>query len=702
MKKYYSKFLLINVLLLITLLSAFTSQAQFVTKWKTTVPFETITIPTYYGIVYNYNVNWGDGSPISSGLTGNSTHAYATAGIFTVTITGTFPRIFFNNVLDKNKIVEISKWGTNPWTSMGGAFWGCKNINITAIDRPNLSGVTNMGSMFYDCSSLNPLGAAATALNTWNTGNVATMFRMFLRATSFNANIGSWNTESVTDMRAMFYEATSFNQNIGSWNTSSVKDMAEMFMSANSFNGNISGWNTSVVERMDWMFYEATSFNQNIGSWNTATVKSMTAMFYKATAFNQNIGNWNTASVNNMRDMFHDATSFNQNIGYWNTSSVTEMYNMFYNATSFNQNIGNWITTSVTTMSDMFSGATSFNQYIGNWNTSSVTNMDGMFSNATSFNQPLRDWNISAVTYMTGMLNNSGLNINNYDITLIGWAAHSTPKMNVHLGALLLKYCVGNNAHNKLTSTYGWTISGDVEDCSDAFITKWKTTSPNESITIPTFNGIYNYSIDWGDGTEAGTFQFSRSTHIYTTPGIHTIKIRGGFPEINFSVPSASADRLKIVEISQWGSNVWESMQSAFNGCSNLNLTATNAPVLSGVDYMLYMFANCSSLNPSGAASTAMNTWNTSSIKDMSYMFSGANSFNGEIGNWNTGAVKYMTAMFSGATSFNQNIGNWNTGAVIQISRMFADATSFNQNIGNWNTGAVIYMYGMFTNATSF
>ena len=54
----------------------------------------------------------------------------------------------------------------------------------------------------------------------------------------------------------------------------------------------------------------------------------------------------------------------------------------------------------------------------------------------------------------------------------------------------------------------------------------------------------------------------------------------------------------------------------------------------------------------------------------------------GNIINWNTSSVTNMSHMFSGATSFNQPL-NWNTGSVTDMSHMFSGATSFNQPL-NW------------------
>ena len=465
MKRNYMKLLFVNTLILIGVLISFTSRAQFITKWRITGSNEVITIPTI-GSGYNYIVNWGDGN--SSAATGDVSHTYTGPGIYMVSITGTFPRIYFNSTgVSKDKIIEISQWGTNPWESMSSAFDSCTNLNITATDAPVLSGVNDMSSMFYDCEKLNPTGAAATALNSWHTDAVTKLDNTFFGATVFNQKISNWNTANVTDMEAMFWGATAFNQDIGNWNTANVTNMKDMFYEASAFNQDIGHRNTANVLNMEGMFYEATSFNQDIDHWNTARVTNMFAMFEDAIAFNQDIGHWNTAKVTNMRNMFlfFGATAFNQNIGNWNTANVTDMGYMFYGATAFNQDIGHWNTAKVTVMGYMFLGATAFNQNIGHWNTAKVIDMYGMFWGATAFNQDLGNWKIAYLSDMTYMLDNSGLSVANYDRTLIDWAAQAPPPI-LRLSAGGLKYCAGADARSKLISTYGWAIYSDSLFCT--------------------------------------------------------------------------------------------------------------------------------------------------------------------------------------------------------------------------------------------
>src|SRR5690606_23323814 len=121
-------------------------------------------------------------------------------------------------------------------------------------------------------------------------------------------------------------------------------------------------------------------------------------------------------------------------------------------------------------------------------------------------------------------------------------------------------------------------------DLSQAyFITTWQTIEANESITIPTFSGeTYNYTVDWGDGNN-DTGIIGDATHNYVDAGTYTVKILGAFPRIYFESNNESG---KIMSIEQWGTNVWSSMGSAFNGCYNLVGNATDAPNLSQVTDM--------------------------------------------------------------------------------------------------------------------
>jgi surface protein len=420
---------------------------DFITVWDLGNPGSSPNSINFgVGTTGTVNYTW---ETIPAGTTGSGSFSGATAtiaGLPTNAITRLkidnthFNRININNNADKSRLVNIEQWGGVVWTSMETAFHGCDSLNISATDLPNLSLVTNMGSMFNGCISLN----SPANIDAWNTSNVTIMSGMFYSATNFNQPIGNWNTSNVTTMSQMFDHATSFNQPIGNWNTGNVTNMYGMFAETIYFG-------------------LSKDFNQPIGNWNTSNVTNMQFMFFRASDFNQPIGNWSTGNVTDMYGMFQGASSFNQPLGNWNTGSVTDMIGIFAFAPNFNQPIGNWNTGNVTNMKGMFHGASSFNQPLGNWNTSNVTSMEVMFYDATSFNQPLGNWNLTTLINNQNMLDNCGMDCSNYSATLNGWANNINTPNGLNLGASGVNY--GTNAvssRNYLLNTKGWTINGDI------------------------------------------------------------------------------------------------------------------------------------------------------------------------------------------------------------------------------------------------
>ncbi|SFE85094.1 BspA family leucine-rich repeat surface protein [Thermoflexibacter ruber] len=292
---------------------------------------------------------------------------------------------------------------------------------------------------------------------------------------------------------------------------------------------------------------------------------------------------------------------------------------------------------------------------------------------------------------------------NNVQITLgNGAGAFTTPRIIPFTGAFGISQGDFNNDGRADLAAVNFSGTGGtalIYDPTVAFKTTWITT--DGEITIPTTGGGYNYSISWTNLTNAGVGDGSITgqTGNYTITGLengstYRIEISGTFPR--FFMNNNATERTKLRTIEQWGDIAWTSMQNAFAGCSNLQITATDAPNLAGVTDMSGMFFQCTAFT----GNASMNTWNTSTVTNMGTMFM-QSSFNQPLNNWNTSAVVTMIQMFR-ATPFNQDLNLWNTANVQDMSFMFSDCPTFNGNISTWNTANVLGMTQMFYNCAAF
>ncbi len=739
---------------------------DFITVWDMTkvtthtrITVNITTLPSPNNLV-RYFWTAPDGSSSSGSVTTSGNHQIVIpANKPTITLHIKPENLASVVIFNDPRIIDVAQWGRAEWRSMQNAFLQCPNLNVTATDMPDLSRVTNMRTMFADCSSLTgpanigswntsnvtnmiQLFSGATRFNqdisNWDTRNVTTMAYMFREARAFNQNIGNWDTSNVTDMEAMFENASVFNQDISNWNTANVTNMSKMFSSALVFNQNIGNWNTSKVTNMSYMFQYTGAFNGDISSWNTANVTDMWGMFYSTGVFNQNIGNWDTANVTYMGGMFGNAQAFNQDISSWNTSKVTSMAYMFADNRAFNKDIGNWNTANVTDMSYMFRANQAFNKDIGNWNTANVTNMAFMFYGASLFNQNIGSWQLNPAVNMTNMLSYSSLDCANYSATLRGWADNPNTPSGRTLGAIDRQYGTSAlAARTSLIATKGWNITGDSPSgniCGRPFVTVWDMGIPGGNQSTPTslrfgITTLLNKPVSYtwtssGGSSGSGTLTTNNSAQIAGLPAgeIITLSIASEIKAINIAANSSNDNR-RLIKITQWGDAAWSTMENAFSDCVNLNVTATDIPDLSAVRSMRNMFNNCQSMTgPAniGSWNTAtvnnmeglfganlvfdqdISSWNTANVTNMGYLLSGARTFNQDLSNWNTSNVTNMEGMFQGTTASNLNISNWNTQNVTNMQGMFAYTPVFNEDISNWNTSNVTNMSNMFGASQAF
>ncbi|REE00388.1 BspA family leucine-rich repeat surface protein [Marinoscillum furvescens] len=412
-------------------------------------------------------------------------------------------------------------------------------------------------------------------------------------------------------------------------------------------------------------------------------------------------------------------------------TGVSSMQGMFQESGINSVDLNHWDVSSITNMSSTFAYCPNFNGDVSNWNVSSVTNMTNMFRSLSYYEDPfsgdLSGWDVGNVTSMGGMLSYTAVSQEDVDAMLLAWSELTTIQNNVSLGLEGLHFCE-TTGMDDLENNHNWTISGATSKCPqvlsfDAFdpITYGEvsdivldfdntsglppttvTSSDTDVATIvespqytykvviqgpgtttisaqteetssyfesniatqtlvveepaaftmkyqitndgsSTWNELQlrpgltseGYTVDYGDGnTYTGTFA---PIHTYAAEGEYIVKITGDYPYFTIRLQ----DRAKLVEISQWGDIVWEEFWGSFQNCTNLTYTATDAPDLSNVTRL-------------------------------QEIFSGASSFDGDLGSWDISTITNMNGMLNStalsAANYDATLTGWAANATVPSS----------------------------------
>ena len=269
--------------------------ATHVSAWDMPVGDLKLTLPVNDGIghMYNFTIDWGDGtiesigSPTTAGemLRGTTygfgqeppaiSHDYATAGIYTIEITGTFEAwTFFDGIStsnDHNKLIRVHSFGDLGYENLSYAFRNC--TNLTHFAGGYTENVTRIDAMFYGATGLTSLD-----LSNFDTSNVTDMSNMFRDTTGLTSlDLSSFDTSIVTDMSYMFFGASGLTSlDVSSFNTASVTDMQSMFKNVIGLTSlDLSNFNTSNVTSMNNMFSGASGLTSlDLTNWDTDPMPS--------------------------------------------------------------------------------------------------------------------------------------------------------------------------------------------------------------------------------------------------------------------------------------------------------------------------------------------------------------------------------------------------------------------------------------------
>ena len=194
------------------------------------------------------------------------------------------------------------------------------------LNNFNTENVTNMSTMFQECSKLNNLN-----VKNFKTNKVTDMSYMFNECSNLNnLDVSNFNTENVTNMKAMFQECSKLNNlDVSNFKTNKVTDMSFMFNKCSNLNNlDVSNFNTENVTNMKAMFQLCSKLNNlDVSKFNTNKVTDMSFMFNKCSNLNNlDVSNFNTENVKSSKNMFYNCPIINKVKSLNNFNNLKDIY----------------------------------------------------------------------------------------------------------------------------------------------------------------------------------------------------------------------------------------------------------------------------------------------------------------------------------------------------------------------------------------
>ena len=388
-------------------------------------------------------------------------------------------------------------------------------------------------------------------------------------------------------------------------------------------------------------------------------------------------------TTTDLSNTFKQCILFNGTVGNWDTSNVTNFSSMFAHCFNFNQDVQTLDVSSSTNLSYMFLYCSRFDRPVSAWDTGNVVSIKSLFDQARTFNQELYQWGENLkLKSLVGDASSAFSNTHKFNQSLSTWSPWVSGLTNMS-SMFKRSYLFNGNIEN-------WDVSN--------------VTSFNRMFDCDGGAGAFNIDISGWEPNSCTNYQL-----------------------MFWSQPAFNQD------IGSWSQHFNSNITSTggmFLGAKSFNQNLDSwGPLLSGVVDMSNMFAGASSFNNGevlGSNTSSMNTWNISSVNNITGIFSFATSFNQSLSDWGPqlGNITNVDNVFQDAESFNQNLDSWgpylsgvttmrsmlagtsfNNGEpagasnaplttwdvenVEDMTQLFARAQKFNQSVNTWNVRRV-------------
>ena len=234
------------------------SSSKYIATYESST--QTLTFKEYAGETLPKNSAWVEDRQTVATINkklGNGTIKHIVFDKSFSTYTPTTLYGFFKDLTKLETITGLEYLNTEKVTDMRSMFSNCSSLTSLDVTHFNTANVTNMGYMFYSCSSLTSLD-----VTHFNTAKVTDMSRMFYNCSSLTSlDVTYFNTEEVRNMSNMFDSCSSLTSlDVTHFNTANVTDMHYMFSNCVALTSlYLTNFNTEKVTYMYGMFSSCSS-----------------------------------------------------------------------------------------------------------------------------------------------------------------------------------------------------------------------------------------------------------------------------------------------------------------------------------------------------------------------------------------------------------------------------------------------------------
>ena len=253
---------------------------------------QTLTFKEFVGETLPENSAWVEDKQTVAAINtklGNGTIVHIVFDKSFSTYTPTSLYCFFEDLKKLETIKGLEYLNTEKVTDMYSMFYNCSSLTSLDVTHFNTANVTDMRYMFYYCSSLTSLD-----VTHFNTAKVTNMRYMFYNCKALTSlDVTKFNTEKVTNMNRMFSNCSSLTSlNLTKFNTAEVTDMRQMFNECSTLTTIYASdkFVTTNVEKGSNMFSNCINLKGFIDNKNNSDKTDHTYANYKTGYFSKLVG----------------------------------------------------------------------------------------------------------------------------------------------------------------------------------------------------------------------------------------------------------------------------------------------------------------------------------------------------------------------------------------------------------------------------